>query len=214
MIPGGCGRKMTHLLHHRLVAPLYQPFPRPKKILQLPESILVPTLAELLSAICTIFKVNRKATKEKAIMTIWVQHLHTGLGIFAQLLIWKNQTYETDSLCFFILFSSVFLECSPANHLAGSPTALIRPHTQTSSWNFFVCFWESNQPRLRAQLQAHCRRAVPLEWHCNCTMLAVRPSVCLFDWDCQQSDKYPHQKHLKKNPIKIKWWSLDLKMNS
>lgn len=99
-----------------------------------------PTLAKLLSAIWAIFKVNGNTTKDKEIITIWVQHLQTGLGIFARLLIWKNQTCETDSLCFFPLFFSVFLECSPANHLAGSPAALIGPHTRTSSCSFFGLF--------------------------------------------------------------------------
>lgn len=99
-----------------------------------------PTLAKLLSAIWAIFKVNGNTAKDKEIITIWVQHLQTGLGIFARLLIWKNQTCETDSLCFFPLFFSVFLECSPANHLAGSPAALIAPHTRTSSCSFFGLF--------------------------------------------------------------------------
>lgn len=74
-----------------------------------------PTLAKLLSAIWAIFKVNGNTTKDKEIITIWAQHLQTGLGIFARLLIWKNQTCETDSLCFFPIpvFFSLFCWSAP-----------------------------------------------------------------------------------------------------
>lgn len=46
-------------------------------------------------------------------MTVWVQHLQTGLGIFARLLIGKNQTCETDSLCFFSFSFSLCFWSAP-----------------------------------------------------------------------------------------------------
>lgn len=85
---------------------LTAPLPPPKKNNHMTARIhfdgdrnVFPTLAESLSAIRAVFKVSGNSTKDSGIMRVWVQHLQTGLGIFGRLLIWKNQTCETDSLC-------------------------------------------------------------------------------------------------------------------
>lgn len=108
------GRATQHLLHRRLADCSLFPTIPPKKSCDCQNSFWVfPTLAKLLSAIWAIFKVNGNTTKDKEIITIWVQHLQTGLGIFARLLIWKNQTCETDSPCFFPLFFLCFFGVLP-----------------------------------------------------------------------------------------------------
>lgn len=100
-----------NLFHCRLVAPFCSRPTRKKP--KWPESILVPhgRFFQVWPGYyqqSEIFKVNGNTTTENKIMTIRVQHLQTGLSIFAQLLIWKKQTCETDSPCFFFFFSSVF----------------------------------------------------------------------------------------------------------
>lgn len=159
------------------------------------------TLARLRSAICAIFKVNGNTTTEKEIMTIWVQYLQTGLNIFARLLIWKNQTRETDSLCFFLLFFSVFWSASLLITWQGHRRCL-----SGLIHGLLAAIFRFVSERAISRGSVHscglivgelCRwsdTATALRW------LAVRP----FDWDCQQSDKHPHQKLLEKKTHKDK----------